>query len=73
MEQPTVDRGIKQFRQLIQAQGVHHQEVGFQAAFLGLLLRQSDGPLQVIDAGDLVPALGEEQRVITGAAADVED
>ena len=58
--------------ELAEGQGVVHEELGLEAARLRLGPRGRHGRLDGVHADHLEPAGGEEQRVLAGAAARVQ-
>ena len=73
MEQAAVDHAVELPVERRQRQGVHLEELGVQATLLGLPPGLLDGAFEEVDAQDGVAPLGEEQGVLAGAAARIED
>jgi hypothetical protein len=51
VEEPTVEDDVEGLTELVDAQGILDQEVGLQAALLGLVARLRDGGWGEIDPG----------------------
>lgn len=73
VEQAGVDNGIEGPAELLQAKRVLHQELDGETALPSLPPCGLDGPHRRVHPTDLVPAPGEEERVLPGPAPGVQD
>jgi hypothetical protein len=73
VEQAAVDHVVKHFGEVLEGQSIHDQEGGRQAPLGRLAPRSGDRLFEEVDARDLVAPAGEEEGVLVGATARIED